>query len=245
MRFFDQCERFVKDVENNKTALKEVARFKSSPEMDAVRRRLSKRLQIPFELITAGMAETAFFLCSYEFAIKTEKSPWCDLLDETDAQFWKRGYGYDVNRKSSCMLFHHIWKSLDRAAHGKRNGEVPKTATIQVGHAETLLPLLSLMGFFKDETPLTADNFSSQHNRAFRSSRMVPYAANLVFVLFQCSDGLRLQLFLNEKPLRFPGMMDSAPLYDAVREHYSVLLHGCDFKTECDIAQSNLRNVEL
>lgn len=32
------------------------------------------------------MAEAAFFLCSYEFAIKSENSPWCDLLDESDAQ---------------------------------------------------------------------------------------------------------------------------------------------------------------
>lgn len=32
------------------------------------------------------MAEAVFFLCSYEFAIKSENSPWCDLLDESDAQ---------------------------------------------------------------------------------------------------------------------------------------------------------------
>lgn len=32
------------------------------------------------------MAEAAYFLCSYEFAIKSEISPWCNLLDESDAQ---------------------------------------------------------------------------------------------------------------------------------------------------------------
>ncbi|XP_056109030.1 multiple inositol polyphosphate phosphatase 1b [Rhinichthys klamathensis goyatoka] len=255
MRFFDHCERFVEGVENNKTALKEVERFKYSAEMDAVRKKISNRLQIPFNQITPDMAEAAFFLCSYEFAIKSENSPWCDLLDESDAQvleykndlkqYWKRGYGHDINRKSSCPLFHDIFKRLDKAANDYKFGEVKETATIQVGHGETLLPLLSLLAFFKDEKPLTAENFSSQHNRMFRSSQIVPYAANLVFVLYECSDGLRVQLFLNEKPMTFPSMNHSAPLYETVRKHYSKLLRGCDFNKECDVPQPNLRNTEL
>lgn len=32
------------------------------------------------------MAEAAFYLCAYEFAIKTVNSPWCRLFDEVDAQ---------------------------------------------------------------------------------------------------------------------------------------------------------------
>lgn len=54
MRFFDHCKKFVEGVENNKTALKEVQRFKSSSEMDSVRRKISSRLQIPYDRITAG-----------------------------------------------------------------------------------------------------------------------------------------------------------------------------------------------
>ncbi|NP_957394.1 multiple inositol polyphosphate phosphatase 1b precursor [Danio rerio] len=255
MRFFDHCEKFVEGVENNKTALKEVQRFKSSSEMDSVRRKISSRLQIPYDRITADMAEAAFFLCSYEFAIKSEYSPWCELLDESDAQvleykndlkqYWKRGYGHDINRKSSCPLFHDIFSRLDNAAKDHRFGEVKKTATIQVGHGETLLPLLSLMGFFKDEKPLTSENFALQRKRVFRSSKILPYAANVVLVLYECSDGLRVQLFLNEKPMIFPSMNHAAPLYERVRKHYSKLLHGCDFNKECDLPQLNLRNTEL
>lgn len=101
------------------------------------------------------------------------------------------------------------------------------------------------MSFFKDEKPLTAENFSLQHNRTFRSSQIVPYAANLVFVLYECSDGLRIQLFLNEKLITFPNMNHSAPLYETVRNHYSKLLNGCEFNKECNVPQSNLRNTEL
>ncbi|CAB1311893.1 unnamed protein product [Coregonus sp. 'balchen'] len=180
MRFFDNCQKFVEDVENNQTALEEVHLFKASAEMK-------------------NLVEATFFLCSYEFAIKSLNSPWCNLFDETDAQvleykndlkqYWKRGYGHDINRKSSCTLFHDLFNRLDQAAHEIRFGHVSEAVTIQVGHAETLLPLLALMGFFRDETALTADNFDVQHGRTFRTSRIVPYAANLLFVLYDCSEG--------------------------------------------------------
>lgn len=101
------------------------------------------------------------------------------------------------------------------------------------------------MGFFKDEKPLTAENFSQQHNRKFRTGQIVPYAANLAFVLYECSDGLRVQLFHNEKPIPFPNMNQFAPLFESVKKHYSKLLQGCDFKKECDMPQKNLRNTEL
>ncbi|XP_066521443.1 multiple inositol polyphosphate phosphatase 1b [Hoplias malabaricus] len=255
MRYFDHCQRFVEEVENNKTALKEVENFKSSVEMDEVRRRVANRLQIPHSQITTDLAEAAFFLCSYEFAIKSENSPWCNLLDKMDAevleykndlkQYWKRGYGHDINCKSSCYLFHDLFKRLDQASYDYRFGEMTKVVSIQVGHAETLLPLLSLMGFFKDEKPLKAENFSQQQSRKFCSSQIVPYAANLLFVLYECSEGLRLQFFLNEKPMTFPGINDLAPLYETVRNYYSGLLDGCDFKKECELPKVTLKKTEL
>ena len=100
------------------------------------------------------------------------------------------------------------------------------------------------MGFFRDETPLTADNFDLQHGRTFRTSHIVPYAANLVFVLYDCSEGLRLQFLLNETPLKFPDINHQAPLYNTVRETYRELLHGCNFEKECEPSRPN-RNCEL
>lgn len=61
MRFFDQCKRFVEDVERNKTALKEVKLFKSSLEMDEVCRRMASRLQIPHSHITPGKTAWSHF----------------------------------------------------------------------------------------------------------------------------------------------------------------------------------------
>lgn len=104
---------------------------------------------------------------------------------------------------------------------------------VQVGHAETLLPLLTLLDLFKDSVPLNSSNFASHHRRVFRSGLIVPYAANLLMALFDCPNGLRLQVRLNERPLTLPGLDDLSPLYQDVRKRYEQLLKGCNQDTVC------------
>ncbi|XP_035524513.1 multiple inositol polyphosphate phosphatase 1-like [Morone saxatilis] len=256
MRFFERCRGYVEGVEKNRTALLEVERFKHGEEMEAVRKRVADTLGLHHHSLTADLLEAAFFLCSYELSIKSLHSPWCYLFDEDAAkvlqyqsdlkQYWKRSHGHMISGLSSCPLFHHVFRTLDKAGRPRRSTEAPpEPASILVGHAETLLPLLSLLGLFKDETPPTASNYHTQHGRSFRSSLIVPYAANLIFVLYDCQRGPRLQLLLNEAPVRFPGLEEDAPLYRDVRATYRHLLDGCDFHRECEGRPGRGPNTEL
>lgn len=54
MRFFDQCPRLVEGVEKNQSALAELERFKSSPEMMRVQEKIAGRLSVPYNNVTAG-----------------------------------------------------------------------------------------------------------------------------------------------------------------------------------------------
>ncbi|XP_056624115.1 multiple inositol polyphosphate phosphatase 1a [Triplophysa dalaica] len=249
MRYFAQCERFLKEVENNENALDEVKRFNEGPEMKRAMEKLADRLEVPYSSITYDSLEAAFYLCSYEFTIKGVNSPWCQLFDEADAlvmeyssdlkQYWKRSYGHEINRKSSCILFRDLFFRLDRiVAQFNSSGTVSEVVTVQVGHAETLIPLLTLLDMFKDDTPLKSTNFATQQNRTFRSSRFVPYAANLLVALYDCPDGIRMGVRLNEKPLTLPGLNESVPKYEDVKMHYIALLRGCDQETVCKINKS-------
>ncbi|XP_055083347.1 multiple inositol polyphosphate phosphatase 1-like [Periophthalmus magnuspinnatus] len=257
MRFFDHCARFVQEVEKNPTAVEELDKFKTGAEMRRVQEKMANKLNVTHNNVTYDMAEAAFFLCSYEFAIKNRNSPWCQLFDEDDAkvmeyvsdlrEYWKRGYGHDINFKSSCILFHDVFERLDKAATQILSGQpVTNAATIQIGHADTLLPLLTLLGFFRDTEPLKSENYASQTKRAFRTSHILPYAANLVLVLYDCGEGeLRLQPLLNEKTVAFPGLsvqQSSMPLYADVRERYKELLQGCDFERECQLFKQPTEN---
>uniref|UniRef100_A0A3B1IX72 Multiple inositol-polyphosphate phosphatase 1a n=1 Tax=Astyanax mexicanus TaxID=7994 RepID=A0A3B1IX72_ASTMX len=242
MRFFDTCRRLLETVEKNKKAVEEVTNFNEGPEMKRVQEKLADRLQVPYANITVDSVEAAFYLCSYEFTILGLNSPWCRLFDEKDAevveysgdlkQYWKKGFGHDINSKSSCILFHDLFNRLETAANKHKSGvSVSEVVAVQVGHAETLLPLLTLLGLFKDNASLTSTNFDEHLNRAFRCSRNMPYAANLLVALWDCSDGLRLQFRVNEKPVTLPGLDNSSPLYQEVREQYKQLLQGCNQET--------------
>ncbi|KAM9325030.1 multiple inositol polyphosphate phosphatase 1 [Gastrophryne carolinensis] len=256
MRFFDHCEKFVVQVEDNDTAMHEVDKFKKGPEIQKVLHKIAALLSVPEDELSADLIQVAFFTCSFELAINNiAHSPWCNLFDEEDAkvleylndlkQYWKRGYGFDINSRSCCNLFQHILQHLQTAvSESKRSQQISTPVVMQFGHAETLLPLLSLMGLFKDEEPLTAGNFNSQSSRKFRSGRIVPYASNLVFVLYHCDlarspeEEYQVQMLLNEDLLPFPHIEQSVCLFDDLKKQYSHLLEHCRVHEECDLVKA-------
>ncbi|XP_041066297.1 multiple inositol polyphosphate phosphatase 1b [Carcharodon carcharias] len=251
LRFFDHCEKFKNLVENNNTALQQVEIFKKGPEMERIMSNMAKKLGISPKAITTNMVEATFYLCTYEFILKGIVSPWCDLLEKEDVevleylgdlkQYWKRSYGYKINGLSSYKLFQDLFQYMDQTIEeNERNQSVSHTAVLRFGHAETLLPVLTLMGYFKDDYPLLANNFEEQKNRKFRSGRISPFAANLILVLYQCNEAqnlgekYKLQLFLNEKPLPFPHSGNLVADYGEVKNCYQHLIEALKFRNVCD-----------
>lgn len=58
MRFFERCRGYVEGVENNRTALQEVDKFKRGEEMEGVRRKVAERLGLPQHRLTPGQTRT-------------------------------------------------------------------------------------------------------------------------------------------------------------------------------------------
>uniref|UniRef100_A0A7M4FXE7 Multiple inositol polyphosphate phosphatase 1 n=1 Tax=Crocodylus porosus TaxID=8502 RepID=A0A7M4FXE7_CROPO len=130
MRFFDHCEKFKTCIEENRTALHQVDAFKNGSKMQNVLEKIANTLCLPVNELNADLIQVAFFTCSFELALKNVTSPWCSIFDEEDAkvleylndlkQYWKRGYGYDINSRSSCILFQDIFQKLDKAVSEKK-----------------------------------------------------------------------------------------------------------------------------
>ncbi|KAM8806392.1 multiple inositol polyphosphate phosphatase 1 [Eudromia elegans] len=256
LRFFEHCPRFVALVEENDAAMAQVEAFKEGPEMRRVLERVAGALCLPAEELNADLVQVAFLTCSYELAIRNVTSPWCSLFSEEDAkvleylndlkQYWKRGYGYEINSRSSCSLFQDIFQQLDKAVEESKSSKpISSPVIVQVGHAETLQPLFALMGFFKDPEPLRADNYARQAQRKFRSGRIVPYAANLLFVLYHCDhaktarEEYQVQMLLNEQALPFLHSNQTMALYADLKDYYRDILQNCRFEEECELPQSN------
>ncbi|EOB02964.1 Multiple inositol polyphosphate phosphatase 1 [Anas platyrhynchos] len=292
MRFFDHCDKFIALVEENETAMHQVNAFKEGPEMRKVLEKVASALCLPVEELNADLVQVAFLTCSYELAIKNVTSPWCSLFSEEDAkileylndlkQYWKRGYGYDINSRSSCILFQDIFQQLDKAVEESKscfrlwlgaeetppiqaNQDVPhlwvdftgscskpisSPLIVQVGHAETLQPLLALMGFFKDDEPLRANNYIRQAHRKFRTGRIVPYAANLVFVLYHCDqvktskEEYQVQMLLNEKLMPFHHSNETISTYADFKDYYKDILQNCHFKEVCELPKVNITAID-
>lgn len=102
------------------------------------------------------------------------------------------------------------------------------------------------MGFFKDAEPLKANNYVRQMQRKFRSGRIVPYAANLLFVLYHCEQvktpeqEYQVQMLLNEKLMVFHHSNETISTYTALKEHYKDLLENCHFQEECELPRMNM-----
>ena len=59
------------------------------------------------------------------------------------------------------------------------------------GHAETVVPVLAVLGLFRDRQPLRADMFDDRSladARKFRTSAFAPFSVNVAFVLHDCAN---------------------------------------------------------
>lgn len=107
------------------------------------------------------------------------------------------------------------------------------------------------MGYFKDKEPLTAYNYKEQINRKFRSGLIVPYASNLVFVLYHCKNAqtpkeeFQVQMLLNEKVLPLAHSQDTVALYEDLKNHYKDILQSCHTSQECKLPKVNNTSDEL
>ena len=155
---------------------------------------------------------------SADVALYNETTQWCTLLDEETIRFMDFandikefnyiGGGYSINYEMASVLLRAIFDGMETVISG--NSSI--VGNFRFAHAETTLPLMTLMGF-GDRTPLRGDFSLDQiTQRGFRASLLAPFAANIEFRLFEeaaetADDGKKyyVQVRLNEQIAAVPG----------------------------------------
>ena len=120
------------------------------------------------------------------------------------------------------------------------------TGQFAFGHAETVGPLMAALGLFNDSEPLRADNFAKHADRKFKTSEILPFSANVMFVLYECvpddqhqtryfsTNNFFLKLYVNEVARQIPGCEELHCPYRTVRDWYQAQVDECDFKKVCE-----------
>ena len=252
LRFFDACSEYKQEVsENKKISLRELQKFKEGPEMENLKRVLARRLNITDHSgLTSDNIQSMFLSCAYELAIYGE-GQWCSVLDDSEfdvieylydiKNYWKRGYGYKINYEMSCMLLKNLTESIENVIKYLKTLDPHTKAIFHFAHAETIIPLVCLLGLYKDKEPLLANNYQEQKTRLFRTSYIAPFSGNVAVVLFTCKnveenfDSFYVQVLVNEKPAALPccDEKEMCPLYQ-FRKCFDNISRQCDFAKMCN-----------
>ncbi|EFX64111.1 hypothetical protein DAPPUDRAFT_327766 [Daphnia pulex] len=164
-------------------------------------------------------------------------SPWWAVFNEDDLQileyredleyFYEDGYGYQINYEQACApLKKNIFENFSVSQ--------PK-GFFYFTHSGTILKVLARIGLYKDKVRPTHSNRLEQMNRAWRTSRIDPFASNIAFVLFKCADDYRVTAFIQERPVRLPGCSDDFCHFREFVDQYGSLVSKCSIDDICRV----------
>ncbi len=119
-----------------------------------------------------------------------------------------------VPSDSASPLLLNLVETIDAAAEGK----AAATVMLRFGHAETLMPLLSLMHL---DGCYYMTNYFDTVAKNWQDFRIVPMASNLQMILFQADSGrYYLRVDLNEVPVSLlPDSSDVYTRWDVARDY--------------------------
>lgn len=246
LRFIDICKKYIQKASNVKVWEKETYDFQHGDEVNEVLSKVTKKLTMRKSALNTEDLKQIFLACSYELTMLhgTLSKGICSLFDKEDfvvmeylydlKQYYKRSAGHPLNYEIACTLLSDIYNSLKEAVDDEEDAY---SGIFRSGHAETILPIVTLLGVYLDDIKLTAENFKYMKFRKFRPACIAPFAGNLYFILYKCKDKqYKIQFYLNEKLVKLPcceGMSDCD--FEDFLKCYKDIVDECDLKKTCAV----------
>ena len=256
-RFYDNCQVYKREVENNPSALMEYHKFLESHHMKRVATKVKSRLNHLDRDVVAQIKlshrdlDAIFIGCSYEISMfgGSLDEGLCSLLDETDREVLE--YAEDLENfylagnplnpltyRIACPLLKDIIQSMKNAIEGKTIVQ----GVFRSAHSTAVLMFFTLLGVNQHSEPLTSINFEKQikNDKRFRSSNISPFAANANFVLYDCGSGIfKVQLYWNEKLQKLPCCKSSVDCdFADFLAYFQEQIDQCDAEDLCKEKES-------
>ncbi|RUP42768.1 histidine phosphatase superfamily [Jimgerdemannia flammicorona] len=242
------CPKWLKEGRINPFRDAQIDAF-ASLHLPAIAQRLNA--QFPNLDLQPEHISDIYSLCGYEASFKGSTSTWCTLLQPPEVEaleyiedmdeYFSFSYGNPLNEFLACDLVTNLVTDIEALIS---NNPAAKHGTFKFGHAETIKFLATLLNISHDDQPLLA-NATAQFicNRKYRTSQIVPFAANMVFEVLNCSNaGYKIRMMINERPVAIPGCVGGESAKDAHAcpwETFRKLVSskvGCDFQKVCALS---------
>jgi len=160
------------------------------------------------------------------------KGELCASSYECRAYYDWSAYAFMLSYEISCPLITDIILTFSDKIKNAPESEVQQ-AKFRFAHAETIIPFISLLGLYTDTQALqwnSSPEFIA--GRHWNSSWISPFAANVMFVLYECDNNGHVQHYVkalhNEREIVIPGCDD---IYCEWREFKEIFASyfNCDF----------------
>lgn len=209
LKLYQNCKAWSDEEEDEE---EEVDKFLDSPRFMQLVHNVSQRLGFKEDL-TSDDIELLYDACAFETAWHIgKKSPWCAVFTADELKvieykedlhyYYHASYGRNLSRAVGCPPLRDMFDHFAKLENGST--EEPR-GIFYFAHSSGIQLLLTAMGIAEDAIPLKASNFEDMRNRAWNTSRLVPFAANLAAIFYKCDSANKVRFYLNERPLDYEG----------------------------------------
>ncbi|KAJ3100141.1 PHOsphatase [Phlyctochytrium planicorne] len=241
LRPYDACKNYIAASDAATSAAPE--KVWSKAKFPAVATKIAQLIGTTATLSVDDVSQM-FNLCAFENALQGVTSQFCTLFTDADLSLYdffqdlknnaNEGYPLPINEKLACSLFTTLDANMAKAASDD-SCTAPKSV-FKFAHEETILPVLTTLGLFRDEIPLaptmTLDQVAA---RKLRFSDVASFAGNVIFELQDCGSAgkkdLKVRVLVNQKPVVVPGCDAEACPLEKFRGALKGKI-GCDFDGE-------------
>ncbi|KAE9349690.1 hypothetical protein PR003_g5752 [Phytophthora rubi] len=218
LRFFDECGRYSAEVLDNTSALLEFDEFQTSDKMNESILFLKSQLNLSSDAdMSATDVTSAFSACAFDVMLYNATNEWCSLVDQ-------------------AFLNHLEYSDIYAYMKNFTTGDTTIVGNLRFAHAETTIPLMTLLGY-GDRTKLLASWTDEQiDSRGFRSSYLGPTASNIDIRLYRSKIDQKyyVSVWIQEVVAPLPGC--DGELYcelSKVEEIWSNYINDYNFEAEC------------
>ncbi|XP_050424219.1 multiple inositol polyphosphate phosphatase 1-like [Adelges cooleyi] len=179
--------------------MSEMDRFKSSEIMANVVQMVRERLGLDPEDLDPDLVFFMYDMCTHEGSPSDNGTPvWCKVFSDSDLEvleyveelymFNTVGYGNDFHPQLAAPMYKRLLVSLQEKV-GEKVGENRPKGVFYFANTENVLSMYVALNLGRGDQTLNAENYRGMKDLSWRTSKIGPWAANFMAVLYKDEAG--------------------------------------------------------